>query len=118
MSMKLKFVTSLVLGAGLVLTAPALADEQLTEDEQFTEAVKDFGYAGGAAWQCAEGDARTDIERQSMVSYQGLVRLFGSDVAFFFAAAFGAGTSAQIDKTECEAFATQFREGLTKANVE
>lgn len=111
-------IAVLALVGGFILAAPALADEQAQEDEQFTGAVKDFGYAGGAAWQCAEAEARTDIERQSMVSYQGLVRLFGTDEAFFFAAAFGAGTSAQFDKAECEAFTTQFREGLTKAGVE
>lgn len=111
-------VAVLALTGGFMFATPVLADDQAQEEEHFTEAVKDFGYAGGAAWQCAEAEARTDIERQSMVSYQGLVRLFGSDEAFFFAAAFGAGTSAPIDKAECEAFTTQFREGLTKAGVE
>lgn len=88
------------------------------EDDGFSDLVRDFGYAGGAAWQCAEEEARPDIERQSMVSFHGLVRLFGSDEAFFFATAFGAGTSAQIARGECEAFETQFREGLTKADLE
>lgn len=111
-------ISAFALMAAVSLTVPAAAEEQVQDDEQFTEAVRDFGYAGGAAWQCAEGDARTDIERQSMVSYHGLVRLFGSDEAFFFASAFGAGTSSPVEKAECDAFTTQFREGLTKAGVE
>ena len=116
----MKFSTSLAALAFLSLfeaVAPAMA-EDAADDEMFTDAVKDFGYAGGAAWQCAEADARSDVERQAMVSYHGLVRLFGSDEAFFFSAAFGAGTSAAIDKTECEAFTRQFHEGLTKAEVQ
>lgn len=111
-------VAILALAAGLNFSGPAMANEQDQQDEQFSDAVKDFAYAGGVAWQCAEPEARTDIERQSMIAYHGLVRLFGSDEAFFFAAAFGAGTSAQVEKAECAAFETQFREGLTKANVE
>lgn len=111
------YAATLAFTAALGFSGQTLAEDEV-EAQQFTEAVKDFGYAGGVAWQCAEPEAKTEVERQSMVSYQGLVRLFGSDEAFFFAAAFGAGTSDQVDKAECEAFETQFREGLSKANVE
>jgi hypothetical protein len=117
--MRFGFVPLAVLAALSFATAVTpLAAEEPTEDEEFTEAVKDFGYAGGAAWQCAEGDSRVDLERQAMVSYNGLARLFGTDDAFFFSAAFGAGTSAAFDKAECESFAKQFQEGLTRAGVE
>lgn len=109
---------TLALTAALGFSGTAMAADEMLEAQQFTEAVKDFGYAGGVAWQCAEPEVQTEIERQSMISYQGLVRLFGTDEAFLFAAAFGAGTSDQIDKAECEAFETRFRDGLTKANVE
>jgi hypothetical protein len=112
-------ITALTLLAGLAIaTIPAIAEETIDEDEQFTEALRDFGYAGGAAWQCAEAEARSDIERQAMVSYNGLARLFGTDEAFFFSTAFGAGTSAPIDKAECGEFSKQFQAGMSKAGVQ
>ena len=43
-------ITTVALLAGLAAaTIPAIAEETIDEDEQFTEAVRDFGYAGGAA---------------------------------------------------------------------
>ena len=112
-------ISALAFLAGLVaLDGPSRAEETADEDEQFTAAVRDFGYAGGAAWQCAEAEARSDIERQAMVSYNGLARLFGTDEAFFFSSAFGAGTSAPIDKSECVEFSKQFQAGMSKAGVE
>lgn len=96
---------------------PALAEET-DQDEQFSEAVSDFGYAAGAAWQCAEGAARTDIERQAMTAYNGLIRLFGSDEAFFFASAFGGGTTDSIDKSKCAEFADHFKAGLKQAGAQ
>lgn len=95
---------------------PAFAEEQ--GDEQFSEAVSDFGYAAGAAWQCAEGAARNDIERQAMTAYNGLVRLFGSNEAFFFASAFGGGTTDSIDRSKCAEFADHFKTGMKQAGVQ
>lgn len=111
-------LASLVLMASLsAATLPASAEEA-DEDEQFTAALSDFGYAGGAAWQCAEGAAKNEIERSAMNAYNGLVRLFGSDEAFFFASAFGGGTADTIDKANCTAFAEHFKAGMTKAGAE
>jgi hypothetical protein len=45
-------------------------------------------------------------------AYSGLVRLFGTDRAFFYAAAFGAGTSMAIDKAKCAAYIEDFRSAL------
>ena len=109
---------SLVLMAGLAAAAPPASAEEADEDEQFTAALSDFGYAGGAAWQCAEGAQKNDIERNAMKAFNGLVRLFGSDEAFFFASAFGGGTTDAIDKANCASFAEHFKAGLTKAGAE
>lgn len=114
-----KLITALTVAVTLGCAAPSIAQDTDQEDEEFSAAVKDFGYAGGVAWQCAaEGDPRTDIERQAMVSYNGLVRLFGTDEAYLFAAAFGAGTSSTVEKTDCEDFTKAFGEGLANAGVE
>jgi hypothetical protein len=40
------------------------------------------------------------------------VRLFGSDRAFFYAAAFGAGTNASIDKAKCGNHIADFRAAM------
>lgn len=109
----------LALLAGLAAaTIPAIAEDTIDDDQHFTEALRDFGYAGGAAWQCAEAEARSEIERHAMVSYNGLARLFGTDEAFFFSTAFGAGTSAPIDKAQCSEFSKQFQAGMAKAGVQ
>ena len=109
-------LAAMALLAGLsVVAAPSMAEETEAEDELFTDAVKDFGYAGGAAWQCSDAGARAEIEREAMKSYNGLVQLFGTDEAFFFSTAFGAGTSAPIDKANCESFAKHFKDGMKQA---
>lgn len=108
--------SAIVLAGAMALAAPAFAEE--AADEQFSEALSDFGYAGGAAWQCAEGAAKSDIERSAMTAYNGIVRLFGSDEAFFFASAFGGGTTDSIDKAKCAEFAGHFKAGMTKAGAE
>jgi hypothetical protein len=100
-----------------VPSPPALAEDG-DDDERFSLAVKDFGYAGGGAWQCAGNDERIGIEKQAMTAYNGLLRLFGTDEAFFFSAAFGAGTSASIDKAECGDFLKQFKDGMSKAGAQ
>ncbi len=45
-------------------------------------------------------------------AYSGLVRLFGTDRAFFYAAAFGAGTSMSLDKTKCATYIEDFRAAM------
>lgn len=113
---KLKIASVVLLTGIACASVPAFAEEDA--DEQFSVAVTDFGYAGGAAWQCAEATARAGIERAAMTSYNGLVRLFGSDEAFFFASTFGAGTVDQIDKAKCETFTKQFSDGMKKAGAQ
>lgn len=105
-----------VLAGVIAFAMPSYADE--AADEQFSEALSDFGYAGGAAWQCAEGAAKGDIERNAMKAYNGIVRLFGSDEAFFFASAFGGGTTDGIDKSKCAEFADHFKVGMNQAGAE
>lgn len=60
---------AVVFAGALALAAPVFAEE--SADEQFSEALSDFGYAGGAAWQCAEGAEKNEIERSAMTAYNG-----------------------------------------------
>lgn len=89
--------------------APSLAEQ---EDLRFEEAIRDFGFVSGAAYQCLPEADRTAHDRQVLTAYSGLVRLFGSDRAFFYAAAFGAGTSMSLDKTKCANYIEDFRTAM------
>ena len=70
----------------------------------------------GAAYQCLSETERTAHDREVLKAYSGLVRLFGSDRAFFYAAAFGAGTSMSIDKTKCSGYIEDFKAAMKSSN--
>ena len=67
---------------------PASLEE---EDLRFEESIRNFGFVAGAAYQCLPEAERAAHDREVIKSYTGIARLFGTDRAFFFAAAFGAG---------------------------
>lgn len=90
-------------------STPASAED---EDVKFEESIRNFGFVSGAAYQCLPDAGRTAHDREVMKAYSGLVRLFGTDRAFFYAAAFGAGTSMAIDKAKCTAYLEDFRAGM------
>jgi hypothetical protein len=106
--------------AAIVLLAllPALACAQAKpttaddEDLRFEESIRNFGFVSGAAYQCLPDAERTAHDREVLKAYSGLVRLFGSDRAFFYAAAYGAGTSMSIDKAKCAGYIQDFRAGM------
>ena len=91
--------------------APAIS---LAEQEElrFEEAIRNFGFVSGAAYQCLPEADRTAHDREVLKAFSGLVRLFGSDRAFFYAAAFGAGTGMSIDKTKCASYIDDFRAAM------
>ncbi|MFN6351307.1 MAG: hypothetical protein ACK40D_00315 [Cyanobacteriota bacterium] len=91
---------SLLVGAPASLQAPVMARAPKSsvapsvsgvspladEEETFDEKLRQFGYWSGVALMCV----------------QRITQLFGSDRAFFFAAAFGYGTSIQVDPARCK----------------
>lgn len=91
--------------------APALSPAEL-EDQQFEDAIRNFGFLSGAAYQCLSPGERLAHDREVLTAYSGLVRLFGSDRAFFYAAAFGAGTSTSLDRSKCSAYVDDFRAAM------
>jgi hypothetical protein len=108
-----------LLAAALAALLPALAFAQPAtpaagddDDVQFEVSLRNFGFLSGAAYQCIPESERTAHDREVLRAYSGLVRLFGSDRAFFYAAAFGAGTSMQIDKKECAGYVADFRAAM------
>jgi hypothetical protein len=54
------------------------------------------------------------LERRALDVGNGILRLFGSDRAFYFAAAFGAGASEQIDQNKCPDVVKQQQEMASK----
>jgi hypothetical protein len=88
--------------------APAAEDE----DIRFEESIRSFGFTSGAAYQCLPEAQRTAHDREVLRAYSGLVRLFGSDRAFFYAAAFGAGTGMAIDKAKCSTYIEDFKNAM------
>lgn len=82
------------------------------EDQQFEDAIRNFGFLSGAAYQCLPQGERLAHDREVLTAYSGLVRLFGSDRAFFYAAAFGVGTSTSLDRSKCSAYIDDFRAAM------
>jgi hypothetical protein len=73
---------------GAQQTAPA---QPADEEEQMDSALRKFGYTSGRAFQCQTKEQQRKAERVALDVATNLLRLFGSDRAFFYAAAFGAG---------------------------
>ncbi len=73
------------------------------EDEQIDTALRKFGYTSSHAFQCYSGDQQAKAERVALDVATNILRLFGSDRAFYYAAAFGAGASEHMDKQGCPA---------------
>lgn len=97
-------MSQLILAAaflGNIVSAGLGRDAAGDDDQAFDDAVRQFGYTGGAAWQCSATTDRNAIERQALQAYHGLARLFGTDQAFFFASSFGAGTMDEVRKDNC-----------------
>jgi hypothetical protein len=111
----------LVVVAAVLLPLAAIAqtpkpDQALSiaeqEDLRFEESIRNFGFVSGAAYQCLPEAQRTEHDRDVLTAFSGLVRLFGSDRAFFYAAAFGAGTSMSLDKAKCASYIEDFRAAM------
>jgi hypothetical protein len=104
-----------ILAALLCLPILSLADNS-SEDAQFDESVRSFGFLSGAVYQCAKDSDKSKVDSQAMKAYTGLLKLFGSDTAFFYAASFGAGTAAEIDSKKCAAYTADFNKKMSEKN--
>jgi hypothetical protein len=104
-----------IFAISLAITTAAAQDDG--DDASFDDALKDFGYAGGAAWQCASDDGKGEIVESAFTVFNRLSQLFGTDRAFFFSAAFGAGTVDEIEAGDCAQYATDFAEGLMQGQA-
>jgi hypothetical protein len=78
--------------------APAAADPEAQMDAQ----LQRMGYVGGRASNCqATSEAKVKHGKTALNIATGILRLFGSDRAFTFAAAYGAGAAENLDAAQC-----------------
>lgn len=103
----------LLIMAVCCFAAPTVAQEN--DDAAFDEALRNFGLTAGMAWQCSAEDARESVDIQALEAFQGIVRLFGSDRAFGFAAAYGVGIAAEMDPEDCADRIAAFEDGMASA---
>jgi hypothetical protein len=96
-----------MVGIGLVLAAGA-AQAQQDPEEMFDEQIRQGGYTAGLALQCAPADRKVAVEREIVNRSNEIVRLFGSDRAFYYAASFGAGAEAKYNSADCTKILEQF----------
>jgi 2-methylcitrate dehydratase PrpD len=85
---------------------PAAQDEE----EVFDDKLREFGYWSGAAFACVAADKQAEVERKVLDTFNGIARLFGTDRAFFYAAAFGNGTTHKVDPAKCPEFLEKFQQ--------
>lgn len=90
----------------------AIAQNVETDDEEFDNAIQQFGYISGNAFQCASSEQSQSIETEAMKAFNGIARLFGTDRAFFYAAAYGVGATSKIDRAKCKEYIRQLQETM------
>lgn len=93
------------------------SDQVMDEEEQMDKALRRFGYTSGQVFQCQPKEQQTKHERTALDIATNVLRLFGSDRAFYFAAAFGAGATEKMDDKSCAEASRQFRDMVSKLKV-
>jgi len=88
------------------------------EEEQMDNALRKLGYISGQAYQCQTAPAdKTKFEKTALDIANGILRLFGSDRAFSFAAAYGVGSTDKIDQKDCAEAIRRYDTAITKLKV-
>lgn len=108
--------------AALTLMLSAVAPAQqanaaVDEDERMDTAMRKYGYISGEAFSCHTKEQQVKLERTALNVGTNILRLFGSDRAFIFAAAFGAGAVQKMEPKDCPAVIKQAEEMIDKLKV-
>lgn len=96
------------------VAAPTIAQDE--DEAAFDDALRNFGLTAGMAWQCSPEDMRESVDARTLEAYSGILRLFGSDRAFGFAASYGVGIAADVEDSDCAARIAAFEDGLASAD--
>lgn len=109
----MSFPYTMLAAGALVITAlfsfPTLAEQPAQDPEDAVdEGLKKFGYLAGLARGCVSNEQKAGFEREVVDLHAGIGRLLGTDRAFLFAAAFGYGTSVDVETPECQDVLTRY----------
>ncbi len=121
----MRFRSSLAVGSivvGLLApwgTNPTFAAEEkstsiVDPEEQLDDGLKGFGYLTGLALGCVEISQRSMLERESLDLNAEIARMFGTDRAYLFAAAFGYGSSVTLKLDECKTVLARYEMRVSK----
>ena len=98
--------------------APAAAAAAPADpEEDFDEKLREFGYWSGAAHGCVPEAQQAEVERKVLATFNRIGQLFGTDRAFFYAAAFGRGTSMKVEAAKCPEFLEKFEKATAARGV-
>lgn len=114
--------TSILAAAAFMLMLPGVAPAQqagptMDEEERMDSAMRKYGYISGEAYSCHTKEQQLKLERTAINVATNILRLFGSDRAFIFAAAFGAGAVQKMEPKDCPAVIKQAEEMIDKLKV-
>lgn len=90
---------------------------QTDDEEKMDTALRKFGYVTGQAFACHTKEEQAKLERTALGIATNVLRLFGSDRAFFYAAAFGAGASEPVNTQKCPAILREADDMVGKMKV-
>ena len=111
---------TLLAGALALFTLQGSASAQVPteeQEEQMDASFRKFGYVTGQAFACHTKEQQKNLEATAFTVGTNILRLFGSDRAFFFAAAFGAGGAQAVDAAKCPALIKQAEEMVGRLKV-
>ena len=114
------FVLCLLLPAAAAAQQPAASQDSkvvVDDEEKMDTALRKFGFVSGQAFQCHTKEEQAKLERTALNAATNILRLFGSDRAFYYAAAFGTGVAEPIDQKACPAVIKQAADMIAKLKV-
>lgn len=105
--------------AGLLAVSPAASQssetqEQISQEEQVDNGLKNYGYIAGLSRGCVAAEQQTAFERDVLEIHASITRLLGVDRAFLFSAAFGYGTSVEVEQANCAEVLKQYEQRSAK----
>lgn len=107
-----------VMAAAIIGAAPVSAqegaDSLVSQEEQVDNGLKNFGYIAGLSRGCVAEEQQMAFERDVLEIHASITRLLGIDRAFLFSAAFGYGTSVELETANCAEVLKQYENRSSK----